>query len=182
MFPESISPANHRRANPCDSLILGKLNLRLGISCWLPWHLDHSLLLMDLTLGTHERSRSCPQHPPQFQISGVPCPPGGASGEEPACQCRRHKRHGFNPWVGKISWRRACQPPPAFLPGESHGQRSLVDDRPWSSKELDMTEVPWHTCTHPLPCCLQKDPSVFSFLVFQNWQLVCPCSLLQSFP
>ena len=33
--------------------------------------------------------------------------PGGASGKELACQCRRHERHGFNPWVGKIPWRRA---------------------------------------------------------------------------
>ena len=40
-------------------------------------------------------------------------------GKEPACQRRRHKRHGFNPWVGKIPWRRAWQPTPVFLPGES---------------------------------------------------------------
>ena len=33
--------------------------------------------------------------------------PGGASGKEPGCQCRRHKRCGFNPWLGKIPWRRA---------------------------------------------------------------------------
>ena len=33
--------------------------------------------------------------------------PGGASGKEPACQCRKHKRQGFNPWVGKILWRRS---------------------------------------------------------------------------
>ena len=32
---------------------------------------------------------------------------GGASGKEPACQCRRHKAHGFNPWVEKVPWRRA---------------------------------------------------------------------------
>ena len=51
--------------------------------------------------------------------------PGGASGK-PACQCRRHKRHGFDLWVGKIPWRRAWQPIPVFLPGESYGQRSLV--------------------------------------------------------
>jgi len=37
---------------------------------------------------------------------------------------------GFNPWVEKISWRRAWQPTPAFLPGESHGLRSLVGYRP----------------------------------------------------
>ena len=32
---------------------------------------------------------------------------GGASVKEPACQCRRLKRHWFDPWVGKIPWRRA---------------------------------------------------------------------------
>ena len=36
------------------------------------------------------------------------------------------KRHGFDPWVGRIPWRRKQQPTPVFLPGESHGQRSLV--------------------------------------------------------
>ena len=51
---------------------------------------------------------------------------GGASGKEPTCPCRRHKRCAFDPWVGKIPWRRAWQPTPVFLPGESHGQRSLV--------------------------------------------------------
>ena len=45
--------------------------------------------------------------------------PGGASGKVPACQHRRRKRHGFAPWVRKIPWRRAWQPTPIFLPGES---------------------------------------------------------------
>ena len=49
-----------------------------------------------------------------------------ASGKESACQCRRLKRCGFDPWVGKISWRRKWQPTLVFLPGESHGQRSLA--------------------------------------------------------
>ena len=48
------------------------------------------------------------------------------SGKVSTCQCRRHKRHGFNPWVRKIPWRKERQPTPVFLPGESHGQRSLV--------------------------------------------------------
>ena len=48
-----------------------------------------------------------------------------ASSKEPACQCRRHKGGGFDPWVRKIPWRRARQPTAVFLPGESHGQRSL---------------------------------------------------------
>ena len=37
---------------------------------------------------------------------------GGASGKEPICQCARHRRRGFNPWVGKIPWSRACKPSP----------------------------------------------------------------------
>ena len=51
--------------------------------------------------------------------------PGGASGKKPTCQCRRCNRRGFDPWVGKIPWRRVWQPTPVFLPGESPGQRSL---------------------------------------------------------
>ena len=51
--------------------------------------------------------------------------PGGVSGKEPTRQSRRRKRHGFDPWVGKIPRRRAWQPTPGFMPGESHGQRSL---------------------------------------------------------
>ena len=46
----------------------------------------------------------------------------------------------YEPWVGKISWRREWQPTPVFLPGESHGQRSLVDYSPWGHKESDTTE------------------------------------------
>ena len=47
--------------------------------------------------------------------------PGGTSGKEPCCQCRRRKRHGFSPWVRKIPWRRDRQPTPVFLSAESHG-------------------------------------------------------------
>ena len=50
-------------------------------------------------------------------------------------------RPGFNPCVGKILWSREWQPTPIFLPGESHGQRSLVGYSPWACKELDTTEV-----------------------------------------
>ena len=64
---------------------------------------------------------------------------GGASGKEPDCQCRRHKRCGFNSWVGKIPWKRAWKLTPLFLPGEVHGQRSLVGYSSWGRK--DTTEV-----------------------------------------
>ena len=67
--------------------------------------------------------------------------PDGASGKELACQCRGHKRLRFDPWVGKIPWRRAWQPTVVFLPGESHGPRSLVGYSPWGHKELDTTEA-----------------------------------------
>ena len=44
---------------------------------------------------------------------------GSTSGKEPSCQWRRLKRRGFDSWIGKIPWRRAWQPTPVFLPGES---------------------------------------------------------------
>ena len=49
--------------------------------------------------------------------------PGGSDGKEPACQ---HKGPAFDPWVGKIPWRRKWQLTSVLLPGESHGQRSLA--------------------------------------------------------
>ena len=63
---------------------------------------------------------------------------------EPACQCRRRKRHRFDPQVRKFPQSRWWQPTPAFLPGEVYGQRSLAGYCPWGHKELDMTEVTWH--------------------------------------
>ena len=67
--------------------------------------------------------------------------PGGTSGKEPAWEWGRHKRHEFDPWVGKIPWRRAWQPTPVFLPRKSLEQRSLAGYSPWGHKESDTTEV-----------------------------------------
>ena len=67
-------------------------------------------------------------------VSGLPW---WLSGKQLICQC---KRCGFNPWVGKILWRRAWQPTPVLLPGEFHGQRSLASYSPWGCKESDTTE------------------------------------------
>ena len=50
-------------------------------------------------------------------------------------------RHRFDPWIGKITRRRAWQPTPVFLPGESQGQRGLVGYRPKCHKESDTTEA-----------------------------------------
>ena len=62
-------------------------------------------------------------------------------GKESACQCRRRKRLGFNPWAGKIPWRRKWKPTPVFLPQKSHVQRSLVGCSPKDGMESDTTEV-----------------------------------------
>ena len=75
-----------------------------------------------------------------FSKAGMEVIQGGTSGKEPTSQLRRQKRPRFGPWVGNFPWRRAWQPTPAFLPAESHGQRSLVGHGPWGHKESDTTE------------------------------------------
>ena len=63
--------------------------------------------------------------------------PWWLSHKEPTCQCRKRE---FHLWVGKIPWRREWLATPVFLPGKSHGQRSLLGYSPWSCKELDTAE------------------------------------------
>ena len=63
--------------------------------------------------------------------------PGGSDSKSVCLQCRRL---GFDPWIGKILWRRKWQPTPVILPGKSHGRRSRVGYRPWDRKESDMAE------------------------------------------
>ena len=67
--------------------------------------------------------------------------PGGASGNLPACAGDGKGTDRFKPWVWNIPWRRKWQPPPIFLPRESHGQRSLMGYSPWSHKEVDTAET-----------------------------------------
>ena len=50
--------------------------------------------------------------------------------------CLQCGRPGFDPWVGKILWRRKWQPTPVLLPGKSHGWRSLVGYSPWGHKKV----------------------------------------------
>ena len=71
---------------------------------------------------------------PFSYLFGFPC---GSDGKSICLQCRKP---GFDPWVGKIPWRRKWQPTPVLLPGKSHGQRTLVGYSPWDHKESDMTE------------------------------------------
>ena len=55
-----------------------------------------------------------------------------------ACQCRRCRRHEFAPWIRQIPWRRKWQLAPVFLPGKSHGQRSLAGYSPWDHKRVGL--------------------------------------------
>ena len=73
--------------------------------------------------------------------------PGGASGKELACQCRRHKRCRFNPWIGKIPWRRACSP------FQYTCLENPMDRRAWQATVHGVTQsqtlLKWlHTHTH----------------------------------
>ena len=54
--------------------------------------------------------------------------------------CLQCGRPGFDPWIGKIPWRRKWHPTPVLLPERSHGQRNLVGYSLWGRKESDMTE------------------------------------------
>ena len=64
--------------------------------------------------------------------------------------CLQCKRSGFVSWVRKIPWRRKWQSSPVFLPGKSHGQRSLAGYSPWRLKESDTTE--WLNHHHQFYC------------------------------
>ena len=82
----------------------------------------------------------------------------GSVGKESACNAG-----DVDPWVGKILWRRAWQPTPAFLPGESHGQRRLAGYSPWGHKESGMTEHSTKKCSQgqkPIPGRLRSPPNL----------------------
>ena len=86
-------------------------------------------------------SRSQPQ-PSLLGLKTCACIlPRGCKQQQICLRWRRCRRPGLDPWVGKIPWRRKWQPTPVFLPGESHGQRSLAGCSPWGSQRV------WHDWT-----------------------------------
>ena len=108
--------------------------------------------------------------------------PGGASGKEPACQCRSCKRCGFDPCVEKSPWRRAWQPTLVLMPGESHGQRSpagynIVSQRvghDWGNlAHMHMLRL----CLSVLVLDCRCDNCVFGGWVIGWWQWPSTCSL-----
>ena len=95
--------------------------------------------------------------------------PGGSGSKESACNMReglipgsRRSPGPEDPRVQKIPWRRVWQPTTVFLPGESHGQKSLVGYSPWGGKESDTTEVTSHA---PLT---EQDHKVFLALLIAS--------------
>ena len=117
----TISPGASRRLCKTDSSQQRKPGIHmpsLAVGCsWVvhkPWPFQRAPVNKGL--------RSASENAGMYKNRGAS--QGGTSGNEPACQHRRHKRCGFDPWVRKIPWRRAWQPTPVFLPGDPSGQRS----------------------------------------------------------
>ena len=103
------------------------------------WHSEHSCLP---SLKIHRGPKDTQAEGSELQLApyeGLGFP-GGTSGKESTCRGSRHKRCGFDPWVGKMPWRRKWQPTPVFLPGKFHGHKGLAGYSPWSYKESNMTE------------------------------------------
>ena len=109
--------------------------------------------------------------------------PGGASGKEPTCQCKRFKRCRFDPWAWKIPWRRAWEPTPVFLPGESHGQKSPVatvhgvTQSQTRQKQLSTPTIYWRDfhcfCVYQLwnevPACLHCFQHLLVLYMRESW-------------
>ena len=91
--------------------------------------------------------------------------PKWCSGRGSSCQWQRHKRRGFDPWVGKI-WSRKWQSAPVFVPRKSHGQRSLRGYRQWGHKEVDTTEHPalYRLTVHLFTDTCRTQTSLFALL------------------
>ena len=93
------------------------------------------LMLMILFPNVYSENTFKASHAPSYHFTFSPGLLWWLSGKVSVCQCRRLKRLRFDPWVGKIPWRRAWQPIPVFLLGKSHGQRSLVGPSSWDHKK-----------------------------------------------
>ena len=71
--------------------------------------------------------------------------PWWLSGKQFACQCRKCRRRGFDPWVGKIPWKREWLTSPVFLPGKSHEQRTLAGYSSWGAKsQTQLSNWAWN--------------------------------------
>ena len=133
------------RLNSWTSWLLGSTVVTLRLSC--PWHVQSSrtrdpacVPCVGKWIPIHRTTREVfsvfQKHFVLLSVALVL--PRWLSGYRINLQCRRLR---LNPWVGKIPWRRACQPTPVFLPGEPRGQRRLVGYSLRGCKESDTTEA-----------------------------------------
>ena len=102
--------------------------------------------------------------------------PGGSSGKEPICQCRRHKRCRFGLWL-RYPEEGNGKSTPVFLPTKSHQQRSLVGYIPWEWHESDMTEhhinsIHWHS-----KCISRKGPPFLAKTSYLRCKIQYPFSM-----
>ena len=114
---------------------------------------------------------------------------GGSDSKSVCLQCRRP---GFDPWVGKIPWRRKWQPTPALLPGKLHGQRSLIGYSPWGRRvrhdwATSLSLLLLHEMFHCISNFLEElsilSPSIvflyFFALITEEGFLIFPCYSLE---
>ena len=165
-----------------------------GWACKQGWRADSSSKIVDKntiresslgsTVGTESLTR---ERKPLDHLGGIFCHwaetisgfPGGASGKEPICQCRRLKRLRFDPRVRKISWNRTEQPAPVFLPVEFHGQRSLVGyGQTWLTwlsmhsrdyfvrLRIDLSKISLKIPLPPIPCASGSNHRIRFFFFF----------------
>ena len=93
--------------------------------------------------------------------------PGGVSGKELSCQCRRCKRCKFDPWVGKMSWKRSGQPTLVFLPGES----------PWTEKPGGLQSIGLYRVRHDWSDLARTENQILRFRLFvKTYEIRCELS------
>ena len=131
LYHPSVSTLSLRLWSPKD-----RNRIFLSSLCW-QLHSAWNIVTAQLRLIAWMNKRQIPA----YMLPIICCPSRQTQGlprwlsKESVCQCRRSRRRGFSPWVGKIPWRRAWQPTGVFLPGDSHGPRSLVDYSPWGLRQ-----------------------------------------------
>ena len=114
---------------------LAVISLAFGFLNFLVTFLDDSVIIMSIHYFIRWQGKLFLEY-----LSSFPTIVGSPGGPVLKNICLQCKKPGFDPWVGKIPWRRAWQPTPIFLPGKSHGQRSLAGSSPRYHKESDTTE------------------------------------------
>ena len=106
--------------------------------------------------------------------------PGGSVLKGTTCQC---KRLGFDPWVGKMPWKRKWQPTLVFLPGKSHGKRTLAGYSPWGHRRVGHTQAQAHgtLCGKKSPRPTRLHAQSTQFALTEGTFSVC-CGLLPAVP